>query len=172
MKNLILALASVFTMGASAIPLNMPVETDSTALASSISAKLMSFNLNDGSYLASKKINSGKVVIKYADMTPQIVLALQPAFSCPPNMLCAMVMPPMIVNTFPLDSMQKGVCGEVTYTGVVDQTPVDGVRTEISVVDHSADTCDRVYEYPTEVTLTVTGRNISEVHYMGGDFLK
>ncbi len=70
-----------------------------------------------------------------------ITLRLQPAMTpCPSGFFCAQVMPEAVEITLPLVSVEKTACGD-TYIASRDQRPVDGMLTEIKVIDYSRALC-------------------------------
>lgn len=133
-----------------------------------LEASLTKFAFQNGSPLSLRKINSGHVLIDlYAR---QVMLTLQPAFSCPGRHLCAMVMPQPVRELLPLKSIQQGGCGETIYTAERNLLLVDGDRTTIEVVDNSQNFCDIVTR-PVTVQLTkefpMSGD--VEIHHMSGE---
>lgn len=133
-----------------------------------LEASLTKFTFQNGSPLSLRKINSGHVLIDLE--AGQILLTLQPAFFCPGQYVCAMVMPQPVRELLPLKSIRQGGCGETVYTAEKNLLLVDGLRTTIEVVDNSQNICDIVTR-PVTVQLTnefpMTGD--IEIHHMSGD---
>ncbi len=81
----------------------------------------------------------------------QITLTLSQDWSCPPGMFCATVMPPVRVFTAPVTQTLND-CGSTVYVAEVDQRPVDGALTRITLQDNRSRMCRDLRE-PTEVSL-------------------
>jgi hypothetical protein len=88
--------------------------------------------------------NLGNIIygdIRVDQAEKSVTLRLQPAMTpCPAGLFCAQVMPQAIEVTLPLVSVEKSSCGD-TYIASRDHRPVDGMLTEIKVVDYSKALC-------------------------------
>ena len=145
MKNLILALVAATTFNASAFT------------RSGGSVEFTRISIQKGTLLAGKNITSGSVSVDLRGRG-ELTVNLQPAFFCPADMICPQVMPAAIQYSVELQKISTGTCGETIYSGSMGQNVADGIRTSITVVDHSTDECK--YFAPidaTEVTLTLVG---------------
>lgn len=71
----------------------------------------------------------------------QVDLAMQFRQACPPNALCADVMPTPFATRLPLVAVQPSLCGD-RFIAQIDRTPVDGVAEKIEIIDYSRATCE------------------------------
>jgi hypothetical protein len=119
-------------------------------------ANLERFQLQPGTDLAQRNITSGTISVDLGNQ--DLNLTLFPRSNCPPEMACAAVMPAPVVFDVALTSVSKGDCQQTIYKGIKDLTPVDGARTEITVIDNSTNTCMYLVAIPaTEVQLVIEG---------------
>ena len=106
-------------------------------------ADLNQFQIQPGTYL--EKQLEGKDFTANIAITPitDITLSIFPVFKCPQGLFCpavAIAYEP-ITFTVPMHKRFIGHCGEMIFTGRVDQRPVDGVMTDITVIDNTTNTC-------------------------------
>ncbi len=149
MKNLIFALIAAATFSAS-------------AAGSGGSIEFTRIEIEKGTLLAGKNITAGSVTVDLRGRG-ELTVKLQPAFFCPKDVICPEVMPAAIEYSVELQNISTGSCGETVYSGVMGQNVADGIRTAITVVDHSSDKCK--YFAPidaTEVTLSLQGGFVPE----------
>lgn len=128
MKNILIGLLLIFT-GAQA---------NARSLQRSQSASLLTFNFAAGTSLAQADIQSGNIEIDFLDNT--VTLRLQPAM---PNCehICIQMMPGPIEISLPIVSIESDRCGNIFYTALQDQRPVDGNKETIQVIDHRLNRC-------------------------------
>ena len=143
MKKLMMSFAVMMTLVAAA-------NAEARSLKFKETSTFTKFDFQNASSLSEKKIRQGSVTVSHA--TNSITIVLNPAFYCPPNMMCAQVMPRPIEYTAQNMQATQGNCGETIYSALTDKLPVDGLRVEITVVDHSTDHCK--YFAPVAATET------------------
>lgn len=147
MKKLIVSAAVMMTVIAAS-------QSEARSLQVTQTASLTKFDFQNASSLSNKRIKDGSVQIHFYEKT--ITLKLNPSFYCPPNLMCAQVMPRQIVYQVNNFTTSTGPCNERVYMALDDRRPVDGMMTSITVIDNSTNTCK--YFAPvasTEVTLEV-----------------
>jgi hypothetical protein len=132
---------------------------------------LTEFNLQPDTYLSSKSIRSGTMTI---DLDSQLInVMLLAAWSCPPDALCAMMMPPAIMYQTPIDRIETDGCNVIHYTGR-NEYPEDGnSEVQIKVLDYSYNTCgleaDRGdYFVEGKLYIQLTGEGEIQQHRFGG----
>lgn len=108
-----------------------------------VSADLLRWNV-DKDLSGAQNLTGGSIQIDrlVGRLAGQVTLRLDPAWSCPPNALCAMMMPPPIFLTMPIVNTIEDRCGSVITTARVDERPVDGNLAELTIVDHSNSICN------------------------------
>lgn len=147
-------------------------QADARALETSTSAQITKFDFQNASSLSERKIQQGTITVNV--LSKSLTLTLNPSFYCPPNLMCAQVMPRPMAYTASNYVVSTGSCGETIYSAVDDRLPVDGLRIALTVVDHSSDTCK--YFAPiamTEITLEKTSpRGVYERHQFEAEALK
>lgn len=117
-------------------------------------AEIVHFSPDQNSSLAQFNLQNGQVVMDGNKVT----LKLWEAQNCLPGTMCIAVMPRYV--EFSANILEtSNSCGSIYYHAVDDQTPVDGVRTEIVVVDHSKRLCRDFLAFKTEVKMQESGWN-------------
>jgi hypothetical protein len=125
-----------------------------------------------GDDVFSKKIETGTVTIHRAEK--QISIYLVGENNCPKGAMCAAFVGPRVYEyQAKLISTKRNACGALVYKALSDLRPVDGMRTEITVTDHSSDVCEYVIRDVTEIELNVTLPRPSHTQsaYLGGKAL-
>ncbi len=149
MKKLIVSAALLLSVLAAS-------QSEARSLQTALSANLTKFDFQNASALADRRIRSGTINV---DLKNRILnLKLTPSFYCPPQMMCAQVMPRTISYELAGMEISTGSCGQTIYTALEDARPVDGNLTKLTVVDNRTNTCK--YFAPissTEITLELTG---------------
>ena len=85
---------------------------------------------------------------------------------CPVGTICALLMPAPTIITLPLISSFVGHCGSEIYHALVDETPVDGLKEEITVTDNTNNTCPTFNILPeTEVQYNATNPWVGKTTY-------
>jgi len=119
-------------------------------------AMLLTWNIDERSYLASKEIIGGNIKVNV--VTKKLELVIDTRFDCPPNALCAAFIP-QIKFEIPLESVKTDSCGVVVYKAYEDKRPVDGKLTRIVVRDNSNSICEMVYVAHTMIKMETAGYN-------------
>jgi hypothetical protein len=128
------------------------------------------------SFAALEKIGRAEVRLDF-DMYDRsknkiTVTAFAPVYRCggnPPQRCMGIPRPPVVV-VVPYTSRQVDECGSILYTGKEDKRPVDGIYSEIQVVDNRKNRCPHfVALAATEVTVIQKGnaRNVMPVLWQG-----
>jgi hypothetical protein len=155
MKQIIFSILSVVLFAQTAMAV-YPVDPNHVPVLES-QLDLSKLNVDEESHLYQVDFVDARVSID--QNSNKIVLKLQAAWSCPPNALCATVMPPEIVFEATLVNVESGVCGSIIYTAETDHRPVDGVLTQIVVIDNKENMC------PTFAILNPTDVYLHEAWY-------
>lgn len=134
MKKFILIATALISLSASA-----------TSLKTQLSARLLRHDFDNNSPLASMQIAHSEVVIDFRN--DMIALNFTLPWSCPPNALCALVMPTRQFEVEYLE-VETDECNISTFTAEDDQRPVDGAYEKITVRDFSRNTCPHIMVYP------------------------
>ena len=140
---------------------------------SAYTAPIKFFGFDKNSELAHYRIQDGYVNIT----NEKISISLMEHFHCPPKAFCAAMAPRLFKFEAPLVKVGQS-CGSIYYQAVLDQTPVDGIRTVIQVADHTRRTCKDLVRFMTEIHLEVSGFNriigqpFTFKHYFGADALQ
>lgn len=132
------------------------LEAGATSLQHTTSAVLTSFHMDAQSPLAQRRILGGSITINFASQ--EATLILNPAFYCPPNAMCAMVMPRPIEVTLPLKAAYNDRCGTQTYEAHINHLPVDGNLKSLTIKDNTNNRCPHFVALPaTEVIFREAG---------------
>lgn len=134
MKKLILVMFALTSLSVSA-----------TSLKTRLSADILKHNFDVNSPLAELEIVSSRVDIDFRN--DRISLNFVLPWSCPPNALCAMVMP---MRTFEVEylTFETDECNVTTFVAENDDRPVDGTYEKITVRDYSRMTCPHIMVFP------------------------
>jgi len=157
MKKLIVAMIALVSLSASA-----------TSLKTRLSADILRHDFVANSPLAELEIVSSNVEIDFKN--DRISLNFMLPWNCPPNSLCALVMP---MRTFQVEylTFETDECNITTFVAENDDRPVDGTYEKITVRDYSRMTCPHIMVYPfTNTTIEYEVKFYSrmsaeEVHY-------
>jgi len=163
MKNLVMTLAMVL-IGSAA----------HASMVEEYSANLNSFNFQKDSVLSLE--TEGQNIGGTIDVEPvaNITLTLYHSIKCEVGHVCSRVAYAPIVYQVPAKSVKTGKCGEKVYTGFTDERTVDGVLTQITVVDNTHNKCEYFRAIPaTEVKMMIEGgrQDLNEYHVMTGERL-
>ena len=130
---------------------------------------LDTFYFQPGSQLAKTQVDYAGVQI---DLDAKVAtLTLYRHSHCAPGVMCILSVPAPIVYSLPIHSVQTGGCNEVIYTASTDHRPVDGVLTQLTIVDNSKNYCKSVMAiFTTVAQLKIEGSrpHISEHHTIQG----
>jgi hypothetical protein len=136
-----LALLAVVLFGSASVqarsPMRPPVE----------GAALRILSLDAGLQYAA---DQASVRVDYA--ANEVTLTVTESFSCASGAVCATVMPPVHVYKAPIINRSLS-CGSTIVVARLDQRPVDGSLTEITVEDHRGRMCRDLHRGTTEVSL-------------------
>ncbi len=143
------------------------VSTMARSVAPSARAHMDYINLDDNSPMAEWDVRDVSVEVNFVQDFIQLEMMLP--WSCPPNALCALVMP---MRFFKVEGFDQSVdnCGGTVFEAISDERPVDGIYERITVIDNTTNTCltYRALE-PTSVIYEVKyydRLNGKEVHYI------
>lgn len=134
MKVFILAMATLLSLN-----------TQAASIQNTLEAKLRTHNFDARSPLAELEVVDSSVLLDFYN--DKIELRFTLPWSCPPNALCAMVMPMRVFIVENLD-IETDECGNTIYQAEEDDRPVDGLYQRITVVDHSNSSCPQIMIYP------------------------
>ena len=148
MKTLILLFAIITTTAASATTLH-----PDTFLRT---AELRTWDFDQDSHLKDLDITGGRLRVNA--VRKQLSLVFDLAWSCPPNALCAMVMPEHRID-LPIVEIKRDSCGVVTYKAERNMMPADGTHQIITVKDNTHSVCEILYPAPTIITYSVAFYN-------------
>ena len=112
------------------------------------SAKLLTWNFENDSFLASKNVRGGTVTVNAVKKEVSIRFDLRN--NCPPNAFCLAYIPTYEI-TLPLKKVETDSCGSVIYTAERNMLPVDGTHEKLVVTDVSHSYCEMVYVAPTMI---------------------
>lgn len=161
MKHMILALTTLL----------FTTQAQARSVAVLETANLNRFAFQPGSDLASIEVDEAQVKIDY--LNQEVTVSVQPRFSCPPNAVCAMVMPLPITYTAKLQSVSYNGCNQRVIEARTDKRLVDGFLTKITVTDSMPMVCD-VFLPNTQVDIEIEGGllQFNEKHHLSGEALK
>lgn len=127
MKTFTLVLAMLFSLTAQA-----------TSIQHSYRAKLDSFYFDAESPLSKLDVRAAAVEVNFLQDYLQLEIMLP--WSCPPNALCALVMP---MRHFKVENFVESVdaCGATIYEAEYDDRPTDGIYERITVIDNTTNIC-------------------------------
>lgn len=121
-------------------------------------------------------MNSGTVDVDFRKGVVRLtVYAKSP---CPPNRICAMMMPAPYIVELPIVSVKRNGCGELVTTAKRDKRPVDGSLQQLTVVDHSQLICRylpraaTIVEYITDSPRTINGHVSTKSEFLAGPLSK
>lgn len=166
MKVFILAIATLLSLN-----------THARSMKTTLEAKLRTHHFDSRSPLAELEIVDSKVLLDFYN--DKIELSFTLPWSCPPNALCAMVMPMRVFSVETLD-IETDDCGMTIYQAQQDDRPVDGLFQKITVRDHSNSSCPQIMIYPpleTSIEYTVkfydrlNGKPVEYTHRFTADRL-
>lgn len=149
MKKIILliALVSAFTSNARSLHPNTFIK----------SATLTSFtNIDQDSHLAKLNIIGGNVSIN--ELKNEVALNLEYAPVCRPHLFCAAVLMNHKIE-LPIVSRYTDRCNNHVVIAKRDERPVDGVLSQLVIVDHSENRC------PTFIALPATSISFETEFY-------
>lgn len=99
------------------------------------SAEIIRSNIDAKSHLINERLDgTGQVYINRT--TNKATLKLGRKFYCPPNQVCAEVMPEPVVIELPIIKINAGECNSVIYVAQIDKRPVDGMYEGLRITDN------------------------------------
>ncbi len=161
MKTLIAIFATIMTFANFSLA-HVSVEDSSQNLI----GNLVDFEINQEWLDAT---NDGSILINLDENMIQLVL--REVVECRAGMACIALAPTIVDNIeVKLVSQTVDSCGAVTYIGEKDQTPVDGLKQTVTVVDNRYMTCEIPVLHMTSVTYTTFNPWTQDTlkSYMGG----
>ena len=97
-------------------------------------------HIDDQSPLAVYDIRHAHV--RYDAFENTLTLKVQPDMPpCPAGLACAAVMPEPVVIIMDNVRTLQDRCGMITYTGIIDDTPHDGLQETLKLVDNTYNVC-------------------------------
>ena len=140
MKTLVL-IASLFTAA---------VATAQTAKM----AGVINYRVVRSTFSTSHVFNPGKGTLTMDYSKSTVTLNVEETNQCPKGMMCALVMRPNLNVKLPIVSIKTDSCGIRHILAKIDQRPVDGALTQLTVVDPAQMTCKTFVAVETEATYT------------------
>lgn len=162
MKNLLIAALLLSTSAFAA-------ENNTEAFAArglELRAYLDTFNIApEHQFLA----NTAMAVVIINQSQQKIRASFQAQMPCPPNTSCIQALQEIASKEVPLDVVTSDHCGSKIYRGRVDQRPVDGALTVLTVTDNTANHCPHMVALPaTELVYETEVYNwVREMPVMG-----
>jgi hypothetical protein len=134
---------------------SLSVLTFSLLSASLASATTYSVALNASE---SKSYVSASATVDYGSRT--IEISLQPRMPvCPEGRMCIQAFPPAITTTYKKVKSTQNKCGVITTRAIVDKRPVDGLKTEVILVNNSQNICDNNPEVTASLNVKTSWYN-------------
>lgn len=154
------------------------LSAEARSMKASLDADIISHRFDPRSPLSELEITHSKVSVDFINDTIKLQFTLP--WSCPPNALCAMVMP---MRFFEVANMvvEQDECGATQYIAEEDDRPVDGFFQRIVVTDLTTSTCPQPMIYPaidTTINYTVkfydriNGEEVELKHYFRAEELR
>lgn len=165
MKTLALAFTMLFSLAAQA-----------TSIQHSYRAELDYLNFDSNSSLAKLDVRAAFVEVNFVQ--DYLMIELMLPWRCPPNALCAMVMP---MRGFQVENFVESVdaCGSIVYEATKDDRPVDGSYEKITVIDNRSNYCPTFrmleptrVEYEVKYFDRINGKAVRHFHVFHGRELK
>lgn len=167
MKTMIATLLTLFALNAEA-----------RSMKTSLDANIISHRFDPRSPLSELEITSSKVSIDFINDSIKLQFTLP--WSCPPNALCAMVMPMRFFEVANM-TIEQNECGETQYIAQEDDRPADGMFQRIVITDLTTSICPQPMIYPaldTAINYTVkfydrlNGEEVEYKHYFRAEELR
>lgn len=137
-------------------------------------AEIISFNFDKNSNLNEYHFDDGALIFEEKNITVHFA---QRAENCPKNTLCP-AFTPIILDYKAVIIDQSLECGSKVYRAILDDSSVDGSRTEIKIVDHATRTCKDNKEFITEINVKqsfydrINNREVIYNHFFGANLIK
>jgi hypothetical protein len=134
---------------------NLSILTFSLLTASLASATTYSVALNASE---SKSYVSASATVDYQSRTLEV--SLQPRMpECPEGRMCIQAFPPAITTIYKKVKITQNKCGVIITRAALDKRPVDGLKTEVVLVNNSQNTCDKNPEVTASLTVKTSWYN-------------
>lgn len=99
-----------------------------------------------------KNPGAARINVNFAES--KATLTVEERYYCPPNMICATVMPAPVVVELPITAIEDAGCGIRMITASRDDRPVDGINQVLQIEDATQMTCPTFAPYKAKASYT------------------